>query len=130
MEFETLKKAIVDILKVDPGEIMEDTTFLGDLGADSLDIYQIVNEVEEELHITLVEEDIERIFNEQLEKTGALKKYKCGEAILTAINSGEFVDLVLKYLRNRDNRVLWDLDGSWYYNWNEWLEELDNLTNT
>ena len=61
MEFETLKKAIVDILKVDPGEIMEDTTFLGDLGADSLDIYQIVNEVEEELHISLVEEDIERI---------------------------------------------------------------------
>ena len=55
MEFETLKKAIVDILKVDPGEIMEDTTFLGDLGADSLDIYQIVNEVEEELHISLVE---------------------------------------------------------------------------
>ena len=61
MEFETLKKAIVDILKVDPGEIMEDTTFLGDLGADSLDIYQIVNEVEEELHISLVEEYIERI---------------------------------------------------------------------
>lgn len=61
MEFETLKKAIVNVLKVDPGEIMEDTTFLGDLGADSLDIYQIVNEVEEELQISLVDEDIERI---------------------------------------------------------------------
>lgn len=61
MEFETLKKAIVNVLKVDPGEIMEDTTFLGDLGADSLDIYQIVNEVEDELEISLEEEEIEKI---------------------------------------------------------------------
>lgn len=61
MELETLKRAIVNILKVDPGEIMEETTFLGDLGADSLDIYQIVNEVEDELQISLEEAEIERI---------------------------------------------------------------------
>ena len=61
MELEILKKAIVNVLKVDPGEIYEKTTFLGDLGADSLDIYQIVNEVEEELGITLLEEEIEKI---------------------------------------------------------------------
>ncbi|MBE5880180.1 MAG: acyl carrier protein [Lachnospiraceae bacterium] len=61
MELEALKRAIVNILKVDPGEIMEETTFLGDLGADSLDIYQIVNEVEDELQISLEEAEIERI---------------------------------------------------------------------
>ncbi len=61
MEFEALKKAIVDVLQVDPSEIMEETTFLGDLGADSLDIYQIVNEIEDEMGISLDEEDIEKI---------------------------------------------------------------------
>lgn len=61
MEFEALKTAIVNILKVDPSEIAEETTFLGDLGADSLDIYQIVNEIEEELGIALSEEEIENI---------------------------------------------------------------------
>lgn len=61
METDALKQAIVNVLKVDPSEIMEETTFLGDLGADSLDIYQIVNEVEEELGINLSEEAIEDI---------------------------------------------------------------------
>lgn len=61
MELEILKTAISNILKVDPNEITEDTTFLGDLGADSLDVYQIVNGVEEELNITIPAEDIEGI---------------------------------------------------------------------
>ena len=61
METDALKHAIVNVLKVDPSEIIEETTFLGDLGADSLDIYQIVNEVEEELGINLSEEAIEDI---------------------------------------------------------------------
>lgn len=61
MELEILKTAISNILKVDPNEITEDTTFLGDLGADSLDVYQIVNGVEEELNITIAAEDVENI---------------------------------------------------------------------
>ena len=61
MELEILKKAIVNVLKVDPGEVFDETTFLGDLGADSLDIYQIVSEVEDELGISLLEEEIEKI---------------------------------------------------------------------
>lgn len=61
MELEVLKTAISNILKVDPNEITEDTTFLGDLGADSLDVYQIVNGVEEELNITITAEDVEKI---------------------------------------------------------------------
>ncbi|MBO5083104.1 MAG: acyl carrier protein [Lachnospiraceae bacterium] len=63
MELEVLKTAISNILKVDPNEITEDTTFLGDLGADSLDVYQIVSGVEEELNITITAEDVEQITN-------------------------------------------------------------------
>ena len=63
MELEVLKTAISNILKVDPNEITEETTFLGDLGADSLDVYQIVSGVEEELNITITAEDVEKITN-------------------------------------------------------------------
>ncbi|MBQ3516829.1 MAG: acyl carrier protein [Lachnospiraceae bacterium] len=63
MELEILKTAISNILKVDPNEITEETTFLGDLGADSLDVYQIVSGVEEELNITIAAEDVENITN-------------------------------------------------------------------
>ena len=51
MELELLKEAIVSVLKVYPGEINDDTTFIGDLGADSLDVYQIVMYLEDALHI-------------------------------------------------------------------------------
>ena len=61
MELEVLKTAISNILKVDPNEITEETTFLGDLGADSLDVYQIVSGVEEELNITITAEAVEQI---------------------------------------------------------------------
>lgn len=63
MEIEVLKTAISNILKVDPNEITEETTFLGDLGADSLDVYQIVSGVEEELNITITAEEVEKITN-------------------------------------------------------------------
>ena len=41
MEFEKLKKIIVEVLNVDENEIIMDTTFIDDLGADSLDVFQI-----------------------------------------------------------------------------------------
>ena len=43
MEFEKLKKIIAEVLNVDEEEITMDTTFVDDLGADSLDIFQIWN---------------------------------------------------------------------------------------
>ena len=54
MEFEALKKVAATVLGMDPEEIEMDMTFLTDLGADSLDLYQIFVGVEEEtgLHIT------------------------------------------------------------------------------
>ena len=51
MEFEKLKKIIVEVLNVDENEITMDTTFIDDLGADSLDVFQIIMGVEEALDI-------------------------------------------------------------------------------
>lgn len=61
MELEKLKKIIADVLNVDPEEITEQTTFLDDLGADSLDIFQIVMGIEEEFDIEVPAEATENI---------------------------------------------------------------------
>lgn len=61
MELETLRKVIAAVLGVDPNEIELDTTFLGDLGADSLDIYQIIMGVEKELNITIPWDKVEKV---------------------------------------------------------------------
>ena len=58
MEEEVLKEAIVEVLGVYINEIEDDMTFTGDLSADSLDVYQIVLIVEDNLNIELKEEDI------------------------------------------------------------------------
>ena len=61
MEFEKLKKIIADVLNVDPEEITMDTTFLDDLGADSLDVFQIIMGVEEKLDIEVNTDEAEKI---------------------------------------------------------------------
>ena len=48
MEFEKLKNIIAEVLNVDADEITMDTTFVDDLGADSLDVFQIIMGIEEE----------------------------------------------------------------------------------
>ena len=62
MEFEKLKKIIVDVLNVDENEITMDTTFIDDLGADSLDVFQIIMGLEEEFDIEIPNEQAEKIF--------------------------------------------------------------------
>ena len=61
MEFEKLKKVIADVLNVDPDEISMETTFVDDLGADSLDVFQIIMGIEEEFDIEIPAEDAESI---------------------------------------------------------------------
>ncbi len=61
MEFEKLKKLIVDVLNVDENEITMDTTFIDDLGADSLDVFQIIMGLEEEFDIEIPNEQAEKI---------------------------------------------------------------------
>ena len=61
MEFEKLKKIIMDVLNVDENEITMDTTFIDDQGADSLDVFQIIMGLEEELDIEIPNEQAEKI---------------------------------------------------------------------
>ena len=61
MEFEKLKKIIAEVLNVDEEEITMDTTFVDDLGADSLDIFQIIMGIEEEFDIEIENEEAEKI---------------------------------------------------------------------
>lgn len=61
MEFEKLKKIIAEVLNVDPDEITMDTTFQDDLGADSLDVYQIIMGIEEEFDIEIPAETAEQV---------------------------------------------------------------------
>ena len=61
MEFEKLKKIIAEVLNVDEEEITADTTFVDDLGADSLDIFQIIMVLEEEFDIEIPNEEAEKI---------------------------------------------------------------------
>ncbi|MBS5522971.1 MAG: acyl carrier protein [Clostridiales bacterium] len=61
MEFEKLKKIIADILKADEDSISMDTDVVDDLGADSLDVFQIVMEIEREFDIEIPQERIESI---------------------------------------------------------------------
>lgn len=61
MEFEKLKKVIAEVLNVDTDEITLETTFLDDLGADSLDVFQIIMGIEEEFDIEIPAEKAEKI---------------------------------------------------------------------
>ena len=61
MEFEKLKEVIADVLGVDAAEITMDTTFVDDLSADSLDVFQIIMGVESELNIEVDADEAENI---------------------------------------------------------------------
>lgn len=61
MELEKLKKIIAEVLNVDTDEITPETTFVDDLGADSLDVYQIIMGIEEEFDIEIPAESAESI---------------------------------------------------------------------
>ena len=61
MEFEKLKGIIADVLNVDENEITMETTFVDDLGADSLDVFQIIMGIEEEFDIEIDQEEAEKI---------------------------------------------------------------------
>ena len=61
MEFEVLKEAIAKILQVYETEIEEDSTFSGDLCADSIDMVQILKYVEDKLGIRIDDADVEQV---------------------------------------------------------------------
>ena len=61
MEFEKIKAIIAEVLNVDENEITMETTFTDDLGADSLDVFQIIMGIEEEFDIEIPNEEAEKI---------------------------------------------------------------------
>lgn len=61
MEFEKLKKIIGEVLNVGEEDIQLDSTFVDDLGADSLDIFQIIMGIEEEFDVEIPNEEAEKI---------------------------------------------------------------------
>ena len=61
MEFEKLQNIIADVLNIDKSKITPETTFVDDLGADSLDVFQIIMGIEEEFDIEMPNEDVEHI---------------------------------------------------------------------
>lgn len=56
-----MKKIIVDRLSVDEDKITLDATFKDDLGADSLDIVELIMELEDEFDLEISDEDAEKI---------------------------------------------------------------------
>lgn len=58
---EKVKVVIVDQLNVEEDDVVEDAAFVDDLGADSLDIVELVMALEEEFGISIPDEDAENI---------------------------------------------------------------------
>ena len=61
MELEKLQQIIAEVLNVDASEVMPGTNFTEDLGADSLDLYQIILGVEDAFDIEIPQEEAEKI---------------------------------------------------------------------
>lgn len=61
MEFEKLQKIIAEVLNLSEEEIRPDSTFVDDLGADSLDVFQVIMGIEEEFDIEIDNEEAEKI---------------------------------------------------------------------
>lgn len=61
MEKDIITKIVAQVMKVDVREVTGNTTFINDLGADSLDVMRIVMNIEEEFGINLPKESIYEI---------------------------------------------------------------------
>ncbi len=61
MEFEKVKEIIAEQMSISEDEITMETSFIDDLGADSLDVFQIISELEENFDIEFENDDAENI---------------------------------------------------------------------
>ena len=74
--FEKLKAVIEENLSVEGAEITENTDFKEDLGADSLDLFELVMALEEEFGIDIPSED-----QEKLATVGDVMKYLADKGV-------------------------------------------------
>ena len=56
-----VKEVVIEQLDCDPAEVKEDSKFIEDLGADSLDVVELVMALEEKFDIEISDEDAEKI---------------------------------------------------------------------
>ncbi len=61
MEFEKVRSVIVDQLGVDEADVTMEANFVDDLGADSLDIVELIMGLETEFDLEIPDEDAEKI---------------------------------------------------------------------
>ena len=61
MEFKKLQEIIAEVLNLEPDDITMGATFVDDLGADSLDIFQIIMGIEEAFDIEIPNDAAEQI---------------------------------------------------------------------
>ena len=78
MEFEKLQGIIAEVLNIEPEDVTMAATFVDDLGADSLDIFQIIMGIEEEFDIEIDNEEAEKITTVQ-DAVDQIQKKKANE---------------------------------------------------
>lgn len=59
--FERVKKIVIDRLNVEESKVTLEASFKEDLGADSLDVVELVMELEDEFDLEISDEDAEKI---------------------------------------------------------------------
>lgn len=61
MEFQKLQRIIAEVLNISEDKITLESTFIDDLKADSLDVYQIITEIEDQFEIQIPDDAAENI---------------------------------------------------------------------
>lgn len=61
MTFEELKNVIAEELDVDAAEVTAESSFIDDLGADSLDLFELVMSIEDEFGVSIPNEELSTI---------------------------------------------------------------------
>lgn len=61
MEFQKLQRIIADVLNISEDKITKESAFVDDLKADSLDVFQIITEIEDQFGIQIPDDSIENI---------------------------------------------------------------------
>ena len=61
MEFEKLQMIISEVLSIEPEDVRMEMSFTDDLGADSLDLYELIMALEEEYDVEIPTDDLESI---------------------------------------------------------------------
>jgi len=94
MEFEKLQNIIADVLNIDKEKITPETTFVDDLGADSLDVVELLMTLEDEFGVSVSDEDAVKKCNVELGDIFLTRSSLKPEGIAEAnvlLDSGRFV---------------------------------------